>query len=320
MSSNIALILVLVAALSLSAEATESQKNIAFLGLDPIKFTGTLDAAGDASCATGLLSLPTATESWQVCCPKYCGSCTDYQTCAKVDGQDSRNACCASSVHDLQCGRTGAAANVCLNACSKHGPPCIMDTVVVIPEVSHSASDDCNEAVTNWRAQATSAMDAAKDQVKKNEMFAKKAGSFQDTATEYSDLVTAVEKSTTTASAKYEKDNERLKVTMRDGTIAPEFRDRQRKYVESIRTLVDNVDAASKVCAEASELFDTERNRDLKMSGQLMTAEAKQDELGPKMDDVRNAVKKLDLYLSTNPDFPEHDQQLKRVNDQNVAE
>lgn len=275
----------------------------AALKIDPRTFSGSNNAAGDAKCSAGLLSLPEAGQEWQVCCPAYCGSCSDYHTCSSVGGQNSRDACCASRVKELQCGH-GAAANVCLHTCSKHGPPCIMDFAVSIPEVSHSAGDDCNEAVSNWRATANAAMDAAKDNVQADLRITKAQESFQASLNEYNTLKDEVDKDFTVAQAKYDKDAAKLETVMRDGTIKPEFRDRARKYVESIKTLMSNLEDSMEACDLKEEELYTEMDRDMKMSGQLMTASAAQDKFHPAMDDVRNKLAKLNKYLSENPEFP----------------
>merc|ERR1719265_1482874 len=75
-----------------------------------------LAAAGvpDPLCKTGVISLKTDDKP-QSCCAGYCGECTDYQTCKNVRGQNSDNACCASKVYDMRCGK--APANVCLKKC-----------------------------------------------------------------------------------------------------------------------------------------------------------------------------------------------------------
>ena len=39
-------------------------------------------------CKTGVVSLA-GTPDPQVCCPAYCGECSDYPDCASVRGQDS---------------------------------------------------------------------------------------------------------------------------------------------------------------------------------------------------------------------------------------
>ena len=103
----------------------------------------------DPTCATGVLSLAGAvTDKPQVCCPAYCGECSDYAACGSVRGQDSGNACCLSKVLGLECGATKTPANVCLKMCSEAVPPCIMEDGVVfkMPEMT-GAPDDCNEAV-----------------------------------------------------------------------------------------------------------------------------------------------------------------------------
>merc|ERR1719375_2289386 len=119
-------------------------------------------AAGrpDPECKTGVVSLagtPQA-DGPQVCCPAYCGECSDYPTCASVKGQASENACCASKVLELDC-EGDADVDVCLKKCAQAMPPCIMaeGEEFEMPEAS-AAADDCNEAVPEWMANAESAV------------------------------------------------------------------------------------------------------------------------------------------------------------------
>lgn len=114
----------------------------------------------DPTCSTGLISMKSTSQDPQVCCPHYCGECTDYPTCSSVRGQDSAGACCKSKVYDLRCGG-GAAANVCLESCSKSLPPCIMDAETEVAQVKQSkrdASGDCNKAIQDWRLKAKAAL------------------------------------------------------------------------------------------------------------------------------------------------------------------
>jgi hypothetical protein len=118
-----------------------------------------LAAAGvpDPLCKTGIFSLKEKGKP-QSCCAGYCGECTDYPTCEKVRGQDSKNACCASAVYDMRCGG-GAAANKCLKKCSEAVPPCIMDIdEIKIKSPDRNAADDCTEAVATWRQRAETAI------------------------------------------------------------------------------------------------------------------------------------------------------------------
>merc|ERR1719463_197506 len=74
----------------------------------------TLAAAGkpDPTCKTGVMSIGTPQ---QVCCPAYCGECSDYPTCKSVNGQSSGNACCATRVFKMACGGK-TAANSCIKS------------------------------------------------------------------------------------------------------------------------------------------------------------------------------------------------------------
>merc|ERR1719261_1374154 len=62
-------------------------------------------AKPDPTCKTGLLTLPGLPKPGgpQVCCPSYCGECSDYPSCASVRGQNSKYSCCASDVLALAC-------------------------------------------------------------------------------------------------------------------------------------------------------------------------------------------------------------------------
>mmetsp|Transcript_56306 Transcript_56306/g.131959 ORF Transcript_56306/g.131959 Transcript_56306/m.131959 type:complete len:150 (-) Transcript_56306:52-501(-) len=118
----------------------------------------------DKHCGTGLLSLTiNGTTDATVCCPSYCGECSDYPTCSSVRGQASENACCASQVYGMRCGG-GAPANVCLKSCSESLPPCIMEPSDVnqaaADPAARNAGDDCNEAVSDWRKKAEAATTA----------------------------------------------------------------------------------------------------------------------------------------------------------------
>merc|ERR1719261_1642425 len=119
----------------------------------------------DPTCKTGVISLPGAVaDKPQACCPAYCGECSDYPTCDKVRGQDSKNACCLSKVLDLECGGPAKPpANVCLKKCVDAVPPCIMEEGVTfeMPSVT-SAAEDCNEAVGEWMDKAESGVKAGK--------------------------------------------------------------------------------------------------------------------------------------------------------------
>mmetsp|Transcript_3240 Transcript_3240/g.7769 ORF Transcript_3240/g.7769 Transcript_3240/m.7769 type:complete len:157 (+) Transcript_3240:84-554(+) len=113
----------------------------------------------DPQCRTGVISLKEEGKP-QVCCAGYCGECTDYATCRSVRGQNSTLACCAKEVYNIRCG-AGAPANLCLKKCSEAVPPCIMEDgeVFTTPDPDQrTAGSDCNEAVSNWRAQADAAL------------------------------------------------------------------------------------------------------------------------------------------------------------------
>mmetsp|Transcript_3241 Transcript_3241/g.7772 ORF Transcript_3241/g.7772 Transcript_3241/m.7772 type:complete len:161 (+) Transcript_3241:80-562(+) len=113
----------------------------------------------DPMCKTGVISLKEEGKP-QVCCAGYCGECSDYPTCGSVREQNSTFACCATQVFNIRCG-AGAPANTCLKKCSETVPPCIMEDgeVFTTPDPDQrTAGSDCNEAVSNWRAQADAAL------------------------------------------------------------------------------------------------------------------------------------------------------------------
>merc|ERR1719460_1086866 len=112
----------------------------------------------DPECKTGVVSLAGTPEP-QVCCPAYCGECSDYPDCSSVRGQDSTFRCCASKVMERSCEHTRTPANICLKACKDTVPPCIMAAGETWePPAMTSAAEDCNNAVNDW-------MDAAKSTV-----------------------------------------------------------------------------------------------------------------------------------------------------------
>merc|ERR1719181_2597042 len=123
-----------------------------------------LSAAGrpDPTCKTGVASMKGQNPDPRVCCPAYCGECSDYPTCRNVNGQKSANACCASQVADLSCDKGKVAPNVCLKACSESVPPCMLkDDDFKMPDVT-SAAEDCNEAVGEYMDTVESAVKGAK--------------------------------------------------------------------------------------------------------------------------------------------------------------
>jgi hypothetical protein len=119
----------------------------------------------DPICRTGIISLPIGSlGKKQACCPAYCKECDDYKTCESVRGQESKNACCASSVLKLECGK-GAPANICLKKCSEALPPCIMEDGQVwkLEPPKVNAADDCNEAISEWRQHSEAAIKAGNE-------------------------------------------------------------------------------------------------------------------------------------------------------------
>merc|ERR1719265_1391110 len=118
----------------------------------------------DPLCKTGVMSLAGAVaDKPQACCPAYCGECSDYKDCDKVRGQDSKKACCLTTVLDLTCGgEKKPAANECYKSCAETNPPCIMEEGVdfEMPETT-SAAADCGEATDDWMDKAESAVKAA---------------------------------------------------------------------------------------------------------------------------------------------------------------
>merc|ERR1719247_1347586 len=123
----------------------------------------TLAAAGkgDPTCKSGIASQSGGVQQ-QVCCPHYCGECSDYPTCNKVNGQASGNACCATRVAKMSCDSGKAQMNTCIKSCDEKGPPCILAEKVPfeVPSVT-SAAEDCNEAVGEWMDSAETSITAA---------------------------------------------------------------------------------------------------------------------------------------------------------------
>merc|ERR1719326_469337 len=96
----------------------------------------------DPECKTGVISLA-GTPDPQVCCPAYCGECSDYPDCGKVRGQDSRYRCCATNVAKRSCSGTRTPANICIKDCAESVPPCIMakGEVWKAPKMTSAAED-----------------------------------------------------------------------------------------------------------------------------------------------------------------------------------
>merc|ERR1719310_2639063 len=145
------------------SHALRGVKNVTVANVTVASGTNTSKAKSpDPTCKTGILSIAgTPSPDTQVCCPSYCGECSDYPTCSSVRGQDSKYACCASDVLKMSCG-SGAPANTCIKECKETTPPCIMPEgeAFEMPNAS-SAGDDCNEAVDDWMDQAESAVKSA---------------------------------------------------------------------------------------------------------------------------------------------------------------
>jgi len=119
-------------------------------------FLEVMTSKPDPVCKTGVLSL-----DGNVCCSHFCGECSDYPTCSSVRGQNSEGQCCKTKIEELECGGGQASANECLKKCSKTNPPCIMDKVVVQPQTTRNAADDCGEgaaAIHTWRQTAGAAI------------------------------------------------------------------------------------------------------------------------------------------------------------------
>merc|ERR1719191_1570367 len=125
-------------------------------------FARTLAAAGkgDPTCKSGIGGKYRETP---VCCPAYCGECTDYPTCRSVKGQASGSACCATQVAKSSCASGKADAARCVPSCNDKGPPCILDKAVPFeaPAMT-SAAEDCNEAVPEWMDKAETSVKSAK--------------------------------------------------------------------------------------------------------------------------------------------------------------
>merc|ERR1719498_1953009 len=162
---NVAILVVVIGAAFAPAQSAMVMKSLS---------ARSLAAAGvpDPLCKTGVVSLKESGKP-QSCCAGYCGECTDYETCKSVRGQKSENACCASKVYDMRCGK--APANVCLKKCSEAVPPCIMDKDEIKIEMpKRNAADNCTKAVSKWQKQVDSAVKAGEALAKKENAKATK--------------------------------------------------------------------------------------------------------------------------------------------------
>lgn len=106
---------------------------------------------GDPECAHGLRSFSTDKTAVTVCCPAYCGECSDYDTCRSVNGQNSENACCASKVQSLVCENNSADPH-CLKKCTEKSAPCSLGVVedVPAPKAEPTAAADCTKAESKY--------------------------------------------------------------------------------------------------------------------------------------------------------------------------
>lgn len=155
---KLAVALVLVGHSSVNAISADFAKEMARSRLEK-------EGLPDPVCRTGIISLPVVSlGKKQACCPAYCKECDDYKTCESVRGQDSKNACCASNVLKMECGK-GAPANVCLKKCTEALPPCIMEDGQVwkLEPPKVNAADDCNEAIPEWRKHKKAAIKAGEE-------------------------------------------------------------------------------------------------------------------------------------------------------------
>lgn len=137
-------------------------------GAAAIKFNA-FQPAGDPECKLGYRSFSADPKAVSVCCPKYCGECSDYETCSTVNGQDSKNACCASSVQKLVC-ENNSEDPYCLKKCTEKSAPCSLGVVedIDIPKESPTAAADCNEAVGDFAAACKAAVTGVEPTDKEN--------------------------------------------------------------------------------------------------------------------------------------------------------
>jgi len=117
--------------------------------------------AGDPECKLGHRSFTADPKSESVCCPAYCGECSDYASCSSVNGQESTNACCATKVLSLVC-ENNAEDPYCLKSCSVKSAPCSLGVVedYKAPE-PNTASEDCGEAVKEYKAACKATVEGA---------------------------------------------------------------------------------------------------------------------------------------------------------------
>eukprot|EP00747_Dinoflagellata_sp_TGD_P162949 gnl/TRDRNA2_/TRDRNA2_181133_c0_seq1.p1 gnl/TRDRNA2_/TRDRNA2_181133_c0~~gnl/TRDRNA2_/TRDRNA2_181133_c0_seq1.p1 ORF type:complete len:617 (+),score=61.28 gnl/TRDRNA2_/TRDRNA2_181133_c0_seq1:119-1969(+) len=116
-------------------------------------------ARSDPKCLSGILSAPGKP---QVCCPNFCGKCSDEPTCKRshrmLGEVNTESSCCTYKIRSLECG-TGkeASASFCLKRCTMSSPPCIMDPEKRFTRTASSmrnAANDANEVVKQWRTTA----------------------------------------------------------------------------------------------------------------------------------------------------------------------
>jgi len=113
----------------------------------------------DPACHTGVLSLAGEGPDPQVCCPAYCGECSDYPTCENVKGQASKQRCCASEVAAISCEGSDEPVTTCIKSCTERVPPCIMPAGETFEMPSQSsAAEDCNNAIHDWMTEAKGAI------------------------------------------------------------------------------------------------------------------------------------------------------------------
>jgi hypothetical protein len=235
----------------------------------------------DPVCRTGIISLPvTSLGKKQACCPHYCKECDDYKSCESVRGQDSKNACCASKVLKMECGK-GAPANVCLKKCSEALPPCIMEDGQVwkLEPPKVNAADDCNEAIVEWRQMGKAGI---------------KAGNEAAEAFEAKMALQTLERVLKTHKKLVEETEETIK----------EVKEEVKADKASLKAIEGTIELLTKEIAKAVELHDFMAQAllfDLKVSLTNATtqATAAEESVASAVSDMEKAKDKLTGYLDT---------------------
>jgi archaellum component FlaC len=301
---KLAVLLVLVGLSGMNAKSIDFTKKMARARLEK-------EGLPDPVCRTGIISLPIASlGKKQACCPAYCKECDDYKTCESVREQASENACCASKVLKLECGK-GAPANICLKKCSEALPPCIMEDGQVwrLKPPKVNAADDCNEAIVEWRQHGKAAIKAGNEAVE--EFEAKIA-------------LKTLEHVLKTHQKLLEETEETIEEIKAEGSA-------DAATLKDIEGTIELLGSEIKKAVKLNDFMAQALLHDLKekLQQQTTVAQAAEEHVSDAITDMESAKEKLGNYLETlkghkdkAEDFPKHlldkDQDIDLVHD--VAE